>query len=157
MLNGQYDLEDTIIGSEFTVPNSPAEVLAAQVYNDPFINAELNNVIDRAAMLGVDVTDPEIMGNIITDFFKKAGAGISKALKNTNIQITQPEGTTTISDAGVDFTSAQQQAAQVPVVQQPKTITDYLKNPYVLAGLIGIPLLIVIMKKRKKKRKDREE
>lgn len=149
MYYGQDDLEQQVVGRSMVIPESPSRFITMHCMTDPFINAEVNRLVDRAVMLGVDLSDPEMMGNFFTDLWGKISSGAKGALKDTNISITQPQGTTTITDKGVDFTSAEQQAAQQAALNQPKVFTDYLKNPYVIAGMIGIPLLLIILSKRK--------
>jgi hypothetical protein len=96
--------------------------------------------------------DPEQMSGIIDDFMNKVKSIGTAITGGKDVTISTESGITTIGPSGVAYTSTPQTAAQTAVVPSATSqIYTYLKNPYVIAGLVGIPLLLYIAKKRKSK------
>lgn len=105
----------------------------------------VDEIVGDAIMLGIDV-ESEAMSGLIS---KIVGA-IKKRVKEKrekkqssagtipNYQLTTPQGVASIGPTGLTWTQ--------PTIQTQST--DMLKNPLVLAGLIGIPLLLILLSKR---------
>lgn len=90
-----------------------------------------------------ELTESETMDGLISSIVGgikkrvKAKRERKKAQSNLNHQVSTPSGVTNLSPQGTfNYTQQGQQS------------NDILKNPVVLAGLIGIPLLLILLAKR---------
>jgi hypothetical protein len=142
---------DQSITSEAGTMQEVSRAVNMGFFNDPLISAEIDNMVQTAEIMGYDLTDPEIMGSWLTNLFSKV-KGAVKGIQN--VSISTSSGITQVGPGGVSYTSAPATvpAAALPTTTQ-KTIGDYLKNPYVVAALVGIPVLLIVLKKRKKSKK----
>lgn len=150
---GFNDDFDTGVDSEFLIPDSPAELISASYFEDPLISAEIDAMMETAELMGIDPDDPELMGNFLTDLVKKAQSALKKV---KNVKLETGAGTTTIGPGGqISYTGTQPAATARATVPQPVKksggVADLLKNPAILAAIVGVPLLIILMKKRKGK------
>jgi hypothetical protein len=144
------DFEQSLTSEVGTMPEASRAVNMG-FFNDPLISAEIDNMVQTAELMGYDLSDPEMMGSWLSNLLSKV-KGAVKGVQN--ISITTPQGITQVGAGGVSYTSAPATvpAAALPTTTQ-KTIGDYLKNPYVVAALVGIPVLLIVMNKRKKAKK----
>lgn len=114
--------------------------------NDPLVRRQMGAIINNAGSYGIDLQDPENMGGFFSDFGKKFKDIVSG---NTKISVTTDKGS--VSAGGGQLTLQQGTAPSTAVAPSSVGIMQYLKNPYIVAGLIGVPLLLVILSKQKKK------
>jgi hypothetical protein len=135
--------------------DSPADVIVAGYFDDPLISAELAGMVNEAELLGIDVDDPEIMGAWLKNLVGKIKSKI-KAKKGGQapaLSLSTSAGTANIGPNGVTWQDpANPNAVSAPVGAMDK-IKEQLKNPVVLAALIGVPVLFMVMRKKKGKGK----
>lgn len=135
---------------------TPAQIADAVSLQDPLINAEIESMLHSASMQGVDLSDPVAMSGIVEFFMDKIKQAGNAITGGQPVSIQTTKGTTTIGPEGVSYTSSTPATTTAPgAVQKPlsQTIQEYLKNPYVLAGVIGIPVLLIIMNRRKRRKR----
>ncbi len=163
---------DQVSGENLTIPNYPVEIELMGFMQDPLIAAEIEGIIDEAELMGLDINDPELMGGLIKTLVKKIQGAIKRrrARKKAasapaeipSFSLQTPGGTAAIGPGGISWTGPQAaqaaaaaQAAGLQMVPassvQPAGtggVTEMLKNPIVIAGLVGVPLLLIMMKRR---------
>lgn len=118
--------------------------------NDPLINRQVNQMANYAGTYGLNLDNPEVMQGFLSDFGNKIKGLVTGS---TKISVTTDKGT--VSAGGGQLTV--QKGGTTPaagVVPAKTSIMDYLKNPYIVAGLIGVPVLLLILSKKKKEEKE---
>lgn len=111
-------------------------------FDDPLVSAELEGMVDEMELLGYDLDDPEMLGNV----FKDLGAKIKSAFQK------KKGGSLSISPAGISYTNP---VAPVPTAPAPTAggkVQEMLKNPLVLGGVAVAAIGAVMLLKGKKKR-----
>lgn len=112
-------------------------------FDDPLVTAELEGMVDEMDLLGYDVEDPELMGNIFKDLANKIKGAVAKK-KGSTLSV-GPQGIQLMNPVTAPA------AAPAPVQSQVQTM---LKNPLVLGGAaVAVIGVIVILKKKKRGRK----
>jgi len=135
---------------------SPATIQSAINLQDPLINAEIESMLHNAQMQGIDISDPVAMSGIMDSFMNKIKQFGNYITGGQPVAIQTTAGTTTIGPDGVSYTSAPPATTTTPgAVQKPvsQVIQEYLQNPYVVAGLIGIPVLLILLNRNKRRKK----
>lgn len=150
--------------------NYPVEVELMGFMQDPLIAAEIDGIIEDAEEMGLDMNDAELMGGLISAIVGKIKTAVKKrrarkaaasspAPVSQGFQLSTPQGTAAIGPGGISWTGVQpgrnvamqlpgQPGQYYPAPQSSGGITDMLKNPLVIAGIVGIPVLFMLMKRR---------
>lgn len=116
------------------------------------VNSEIDSMIANAELSGMDLSDPYAMSGFLDDIMSKLKS-IGKSISGgKDITIATESGITTVGPSGVAYVSTEGKTASNVPVTASQQFTNYLKNPYVIASLVGIPLLIYVLNKKKKKR-----
>ena len=140
---------------------------------DPFIHHQISGMVEDAELMGMDLDDPELMGGLISNVVKKIAtavrkrrekkkaAGESTAIPTFSMQTTA--GTAQLGPGGLTWTGAPGVQNSLPIgttgyqiapVQQSTSILDKIKsNPALIAGAIGIPVLLMMMSRRGESKK----
>lgn len=119
---------------------------------DQVTESKIDELISTAVQDGYDFSNPVLMGNFIDDFFAKIKDVTTKIVGNdeTTVKISTGGGTATIGPDGVSYTKEDIKTVAPGTMQVvPNSIQTYLKNPYVIAALVGIPVLYLLTKKKK--------
>lgn len=129
---------------------TPADFVVSQHLDDPFVAAEIDQMVDQAEMMGVNLTDPEIMGTWLKDLVGKIKKKVQG--KKGSVSVNTGEGTATIGPQGINWTD--NVPAVIPAVGTPAAkVAELVKNPIVIAAGIGIVAMLVMSKKGKRGRK----
>lgn len=155
------DFESNVeIGTEeFSTPSYPTDIELMGAFNDPLIMLGIDQAIDEAVMLGIDLDDPELMGGWLKKLIKKVKKRRAKRRSKGNVvmptvSIDTAQGQATIGPDGVTWIdpATGMQTVGTPGAQpQSGGIADMLKNPMVLGGGAAALLLLVIMMKRRRR------
>lgn len=140
-----------------------ADVEIMGLMDDPLINAEIATLTRDVGQYGIDLRDPEMMEGFLQNIANKIGSlikgGTKVSVGGGKITVdtipTQQTQQTTAAPT-IQTSAVQPQLAQVisdKPLSQSTSISDLLNNKWVLLGLVGVPLLIMIFKS---KRSDRE-
>lgn len=134
---------------------------------DPFINGEINGLVEDAELMGIDIDDPELMGGLIANAVKKIAAAVRKrrAAKASSGSSSMPsfslqtaQGTAALGPGGITWTGQQNipigsTGMSLQTAPQSETIMDKIKsNPALLAIPAGGLLLFIMMSKRGKEK-----
>lgn len=130
--------------------NNTSDVIVDGYFDDPLISAELSGMIQEAEMMGYDLDDPEMLGawlkNLVSKIKKKV-----KGKKMPKVSVDTGKGTAQIGPEGITWTD-QQAAEAAEAAAVPATTTGGMqglfKNPLVIAAAVGLPLLLLGMKKK---------
>lgn len=127
-----------------------------QPNNDPLIAAEIRKMYKAAELMGIDTSDPELMGAFFQALKKKISAGIGNLKKSFTgggkpkaITVQTEKGTVSLSPSGATWTDAAQPSLPVSAASGiNQTVSNLMKNPIAIAAAIGIPLLLLKRGKR---------
>lgn len=126
---------------------SPADFVVSRHLDDPFVAAEIDQMVDQAEMLGIDLTDPEIMGAWLKDLVNK----IKNKVKGKSASVNTGTGTVGIGPQGVTWTDNAPVA--LPATESPASkVAELVKNPMVIAAGVGIVALLIMSKKKRGRR-----
>lgn len=153
----------------YETPDYPAEIELMGVLDDPLLGQELDLILDEAELMGIDLDDPELMGfflkkliNKIKARFKKKKKAAPSPLAPTGLTLQTRAGTAKIGPKGVSFVGKRPlmvtPTGAVVAAQPPGPAAGFqemLKNPMVIAGLVGVPLVLMMVAGRKKGRKSK--
>lgn len=129
--------------------NNTSDVIVDGYFEDPLISAELSGMIEEAELMGYDLNDPEMLGawlkSLVTKIKKKV-----KGKKMPKVSVDTGTGTAQIGPEGITWTDQQAEAAEAAAVPATTTggMQGLLKNPLVIAAAVGLPLLLLGMKKK---------
>ena len=126
---------------------SPADFVASRHLDDPFVAEEVNGLIRSAEMMGVDLSDPEIMGAWLKDLIGKI-KNKTKGKSVPEFSVSTTGGTAAVGPTGVTWTDA----ASVPTAAVPSIsdkMADMVKNPLVIGAGVGLLALLIMRRKRK--------
>lgn len=112
-------------------------------FDDPLVSAELEGMVDEMELLGYDLDNPEIMGNV----FKDLGAKIKSAFNK------KKGGSLSISPSGISYTNPVAPVAPAPAPSAGDKVKDALKNPLVLGGVAAAAIGAMVLLKSKKRGK----
>lgn len=135
---------------------TPAQVADAVSLQDPLVSSEIESMLYNAQMAGIDISDPVAMSGFMDTLMSKVKQIGQVITGGSPVSISTEKGTTVIGPDGVSYTSALPAAATTTAPVQKtfsQTVQEYLKNPYVVAGLIGVPVLLILLNRRKRRRK----
>lgn len=135
--------------------DSPADYIVSRQLDDPFVAAEFDEMARQAELLGIDLSDPEIMGAWLKNIINKVKARIKKRRAarggggGGGIQVTTDAGTASIGPGGLSFTQTPSGPVPGSMMSPPSGggISEMLKNPMVLAAGVGL-LALLAMRKR---------
>lgn len=113
---------DTVAGGA-VIPDYPAEIEISGYFADPFISAEIDEMVNDAELMGIDLDDPELMGAFLKNMFSKIKARIQarKKPKTAQVQTIQPQ--TVVPKAIVPGVNIPQSQSKIPFQLPPISIT----------------------------------
>ena len=112
-------------------------------FDDPLVSAELEGMVDEMELLGYDLDDPEMMGNV----FKNIGAKIKTAFNK------KKGGSLQIGPQGISYTNPVVPVAPAAAPSASDKVKDMLKNPLVLGGTAAAAIAVVMILKKKRGKK----
>lgn len=143
------------VGLEYPIPDYPAEIELMGSFNDPLVLMGIDQALDEAILLGIDLDDPELMGGWIKNLIKKIKKRRAARKKSgqepapmPTISVDTGQGVAQVGPSGVTWTDPAQAAAAAPVPAA-GGIGDMLKNPWVLGGGAALALLLIMSMKRR--------
>ena len=131
-----------------------ADFVVSRHLDDPFVAAEVNDMIDRAEMMGVDLSDPEIMGAWLKDLVNKIKTKI-KGIKGNEVpkfQVSTEGGVASVGPEGVNWTDSSTLPTASPAPSVSDKLADMVKNPLVIGAGVGLVALLLLRKRKGGKR-----
>ena len=132
--------------------DNTSDVIVSGYFDDPLISAELSGMVREAELMGYDLDDPEMLGAWLKSLVSKIKKKV-KGKKLPKVSVDTGTGTAQIGPEGITWTDQQAAAAAAAeTVLTPPAVSSLqglMKNPLVIAAAVGIPFLLMSMKKKK--------
>ena len=132
---------------------------SSSISGDPLIASEYRRMYRAAEMMGLDTSDPELMGAFFSALKKKIKAGISgikKAVSGSGkpkaVTVQTEKGVISLTPESATWTDAAKpdssSSSVIPSGSVQTVISSITKNPIALAAIVGIPLLLMMKGKK---------
>jgi hypothetical protein len=132
---------------------------SSSISGDPLIAEEYRKMYRTAEMMGLDTSDPELMGAFFSALQKKIKAGISGIKKAVSgggkpkaVTVQTEKGIISLTPESATWTDAvkpdSSSSSVMPSGSVQTALSSITKNPVALAAIIGIPLLLMMKGKR---------
>lgn len=149
------ELMGSSIGDDYETPGYPTEIELMGALQDPLVLLGIDQALDEAVLLGIDLDDPELLGGWLKKLIKKVKARRAARKKSgqpaamPTISVDTAQGVASVGPAGVTWTDPATGAVTATAPAATGGIGDMLKNPWVLGGGAALALLLIMSMRRR--------